>query len=610
MLELVDDELRTIDAPELPDDAELNFMIGTPDGGALVLARRYGLFRFDGLRLVSTDTPGEPWLIANQVQHGCELPDGRIAIGSVLGGVGLFDRELGRPEIIDEATDLPDNLVHFVHTDRHGHLWAGTNDGIARIKTQSSVQRLGVRDGIDGFVSTVLHRDGEVWVAAASGLFVDLDGVEPYRFEKVDVPEAAWDVVDVGDAVLVATSDGIFEVQVRRNADLALVVPREIRGEGATELFPVPGRPDEVLASLENGLGWYVRESGSWRWNGRVPGVVSEPRVGLPTADGELIAWAPGRDRLIRLGFDDEPLTPPTVRTHDLDEGTWLTWVDGSVIAWRSDGLERYLGPDAEGWPFEPEPSFAPLIDEVGGTPLILHQDGDLLWLNTGDGLRLAEPDRAGGYHARPIDADIITGALQVFGDHDRGQHFIASGDGLYLYRPTRRAIAEQPLQVLIRGVETPGGDAPIFGGFGPIAPLLLPPDQNDLRLELAASRVETEPIEYQIRLDEATWSDWDSDPTRDLSNLAYGDHRIDMRARDAWGAVSDQRTLDVRVHRPWWLSFWALALWTLGLAGLIAVAVRLRTHQLDVERRRLEDLIAERTQALAERKTELEERT
>ena len=160
LLELVQGELRLVTGTEILAEDKVYVMIPW-DGAILVDARKHGLLLLERESLRPFPTEADAELRRGLIHKAALLADGRLAVGTLAGGLYLLDhggRCLGH---LDRARGLPDDKVLAVSTDREGGLWLGLDRGIARVQVGSSLTRF---DLTHGFFSTspilVRYNDG------------------------------------------------------------------------------------------------------------------------------------------------------------------------------------------------------------------------------------------------------------------------------------------------------------------------------------------------------------------------------------------------------------------------------------------------------------------
>src|SRR5690606_28326303 len=99
-----------------------------------------------------------------------------------------------------------------------------------------------------------------------------------------------------------------------------------------------------------------------------------------------------------------------------------------------------------------------------------------------------------------------------------------------------------------------------------PNAEFKLSPSENNLRISFSSPYYSSTPLQYQYYLEGYSdkWSEWSETAYQDLTNLPYGDFQIKIRARTNSGLVSETQMLSFTIEHPWYLSWWAKAIYTL----------------------------------------------
>jgi len=110
---------------------------------------------------------------------------------------------------------------------------------------------------------------------------------------------------------------------------------------------------------------------------------------------------------------------------------------------------------------------------------------------------------------------------------------------------------------------------------------------------------------EYSYFMDgpDSAWTAWSDRIYKEYTSLDGGRYTFMYRYRTSGGSDTGEGSFSFRVKPPWYLSLLALFIYPLLVAG-VAIMMRKRTHRLYMERqKRLEELIAERTEELQHEK-------
>lgn len=114
------------------------------------------------------------------------------------------------------------------------------------------------------------------------------------------------------------------------------------------------------------------------------------------------------------------------------------------------------------------------------------------------------------------------------------------------------------------------------------------------------------ENVKYRYRLENAdpTWIEGTERRFARYTKLSPGEYVFQVQAANSdgvWNETGDQ--LAIVINPPFWSTWWAYAGYILiGIVGILGF-IRYRTHALEVERKKLEEKVGERTSALEEQK-------
>ena len=212
----------------------------TPDG-YLWLGTEFGLFRFDGVRMVPWRPPANEPSPNNDIRSLLASRDGTLWIGTEGGLASWKDGKL------TQYPALAGQEAIALREDREGTVWVGTEatpSGRLCTIQSGSVQCYG-EDGRLGHAVYSLCQDsrGNVWVGTENGLWRWYPG--PPKFYPMPEPVLALSQGDNG-ALLISMRGGI----------------RQLIG-GKVEAYPLAGRwlLDRLLGDRDGGL-WVIMQYG------------------------------------------------------------------------------------------------------------------------------------------------------------------------------------------------------------------------------------------------------------------------------------------------------------------------------------------------------------
>jgi diguanylate cyclase (GGDEF)-like protein len=481
-----------------------------------------------------------------------------------LGGAGI-QRWIGRKTWSGwtQAEGLPDNVVWSELRDKHNRLWLGTNNGVAMWDPQAARWRIWKsKDGLNGSLARemTLAPDGAIWVLCYPGGLTRFDP-ESLTLEKVSTPDPIPTGVHIGP-------DGRLWIANAHYLKAARPTQRPF------QFVDVP-LPPEIhqgigrLASGPDGVLWAVGRTGLSRFDGK-------QWLHFTSANGLL------QDEIVEAAAVSRDEV--WVRYSDALGLTCLRLVDGKPQITNygmADGLPSLdvymLGADHEGniWAGG---AFGLTEFSRNGRTLRFTQADGLIWNDLSEQGFFAEQD---------------------------GTLLFGTSGGLARYNPiSADEQVELPPRVVITSAHLGSRDR--VGERNPAAPrsdntflvqfaALTYRDPENVRCSYRLAGLESEPNETSGR--EARYP-----------ALPPGDYTFSVSCRSARGTLSFPAQFSFTVIPAWWQRWYSRGVVVLlGLFALYSL-VNYRTRKLQNERIRLEQAVAERSEALALANKELEE--
>ena len=223
----------------------VNAIAQTSDG-YLWLGTEFGLLRFDGVRSVPWQPPGNDQLPNNWIRTLLAAPDGTLWIGTLRGLASWKDGKM---------TQYPELAGHSVNTivaGRDGTLWAaGYAGGVGLVRTPGGTL-CAIKNGsahcesgdFGQWVGTLYEdKNGALWAAAQTGLWRWHPG-DPHHFATSEFPVASSQTLNESDdgRLLIASQDGV--TQLIDGKDIAYPLP------GIRSAF----KPERLLRDRDGGL--------------------------------------------------------------------------------------------------------------------------------------------------------------------------------------------------------------------------------------------------------------------------------------------------------------------------------------------------------------------
>ena len=593
----LDDGLRLVDGGGWFADQKVDALVPHP-AGLLAVVRDVGLVRLSRGEVRPVEGPASAYLRRYRPYTAVALPNrygGRgplYAVGTIGGGVAVVTPEGRLVRVYREDVGLGEaDQVLGLHADQQGGLWAALLNGIVRIDLFSRLTGFGEASGLPGSVYTVAEASGTLYAGTSLGLYRLVPGrlgrpgagSSYARFERVEaVPNVqTWALEPTQRGLLVGTNEGVFAVEEGG--------AREVSSALVFSLLRPTTRPDRIFVGSKEGVVVLDQRGGRWTEAGLLDGVEGEVRFIAEDASGAVWMAGLGGSLFHVSGLEGDA---PTVREYSADAlglgAGPLVVIGEDVLMATREGVFR-LSHEARRVRAAPVPG----LGELGGVFGLFPDgpDGSDVWLSRDGTFRpLAD---------RQVGAPFELRGVQVlsFSRTAGGVAWVGTADGLLRYDP-RVAEGARRYPAFVRRV-TDGQREALWGGAhaagvgGPTLRLTYT-DKSELRFEAAAAFFDApDRTEYQFRLDgfNDTWGAWGPERVASYTSLWEGDYTLRVRARDAYGRLSEEATFAFVVLPPWYRTWWAYSLYVLtGLALVWGVSAwRLHEHRkrLDAQRAR-----------------------
>jgi diguanylate cyclase (GGDEF)-like protein len=526
--------------------------------GNVIVATSVGLYRFMGEHWQVVDRSNG--LTSSAVFSALEDREGTIWVG--LAGAGL-DRWTGSGQWsawIDGGS-LVDPLVLSIVRDKRQRLWVGTNTDLSMWDDARHHWQVWNKqdDNIGGGVkSLLLGKDGGLWALSAG---TALTWFDTSAGQPVPIPVVTGKRASTIASVTLAPDGALWW-----KADKSLHFVRHLISGftfGELALPPPAEEAPAVVSSSPQGALWMGGANGLSRFDGKAwrqfntsDGLLDNGiRSVAAVNDSEVWVSYSDEDRATRarLGADGK------LQVQHVAKGNCLLGVDRSGNAW----LEMDSG--------------TARVSPTGALRVFTRNDG-LLWDDTNCG---------------------------AFWEESDGTILIGTSHGLARYDAAQEDVPRTPPTVALTRTAFAGKDRPAQER------LRVPYDQGSFFVQYAAVTLR-DPFRvlcrYRLAGLESSYTETSLREAR-YSALPPGNYTFELACGSAdtgWSAQPARYSFTVLP--PWWRTPWAAIGAVLAIGALILILTRLRTRQLESERKRLEAAVAERSSELARLNTELQE--
>lgn len=559
-------------------------------------------------------------------------PDGRLVAGQENYGLSIIDikNRTHRNYMHDsrQTNTLPANDVKSVLVTRRGDLYAGTEHGVCRFDSASQSfepvelsDARGAKTGNGSVISMTELADGTLLASCSDVLFQDSFGnlwigtpgnglefipANPPVFEKVSQSQgyAGTGIIAKGgipaevqpylnnksariaamaridnELLVSVTGEGIFSVDERSRKASRLIMPYD--KDYANTIYNL----GDTVTLLGTQRGLYEYRDGLIRRNEEISGATGYlvPNGILVDRHGYLWIGTYGNGIFI---FDRGNNLAAHINTSNglASNAVKQLFLDSHNQVWvaAQDGLSLISDiehpDDIRIFNYDnglPDISIRSLVEDAKGN-IWIASNNQLCRYNVktrsiesfGDRLKLTESTFVDRTAARGEDGTLYFGTL----------------DGIYAFRPKDfdRQMSRPSLKIVAYSIpgEAGSGQEADITHYNPGTSIELPYGRHMVKLLFSVPDFSMRGKETYVYTLEGAPEQWLPLPESHelvLGNLSSGTHVLRIRAARPDGASEsdDELRLEISVPRPWWLMWWAIAVYVLLGSGLVFMILR-----------------------------------
>lgn len=585
-------------------------------GGKLVALKFQGLVLIEQGSITRFQTSVDPYLRNNVIADLISLPNGHVGITTFRGGLVVLDQKGSPVWVINKSSGLPDNAISGITIDQQQGVWVTTDNGIARLSLYSPTSIYGEGSDLRGNVLHITRQANKLFVVTRQGIYF----LRPFDYRQIEDPYFSFhdsfgevegfytefrDVLATEDNLVIATADGIYE--------LSEGYPRKVLPDNTFALHRSPTNPNMIFAGTRNGIRVLAKDPETGNW------ATSYGGFGLPYSitdilqDGTDLWLSSNTNGILKvtLSMTDNSIT-------DMEVYGFEGFTDKMPISIQSIGDQVVFSNRSGIYVFDREKNgfeknetlFGENFYNANRTIIDIKALGNGEWLViTDDGTSIVQNDN-GKFTWQPEALDKYGVRSFRTSYIDKDIIWLGGSKGLMLIDKKALLDDKHKVQVHINSVTTTENRS-IFSLYGDTPEqVTLNYTDNTLRFEFSASNYQLgDNMRFQYMLSgfENDWSAWGTDTRKEYTNLSEGTYTMKVRTL-VDGEPSEAATFKFTITPPWYRTWWAYLLGVLLIVLIIYGAIVVRSKQLQLEKHRLEEQVAERTSELKKSQDQLVE--
>ncbi len=517
-----------------------------------------------------------------------QLKGRRIALGTLHDGVKVFTLPPAREQEITEeySLKLPSPEIYSLYVDKENNLWVGHAKGLSHVLLDLPVKQF-PNLIFSGYATDMQLLGKNLYIASTSGLFV-LDTDKPDQLTPVNGIGECWDLHNEKGSLLVATTNGLFQVT----------------GNKGSVLFP-----SEIFLHIQkgnlSGAIYAIGPNGYLKINNKNQSFETGRFIGLSQSANSILEW---KNSVSWFGTYHNGLFQSGPKNNELPSSL----LNGEVFIRLKDGKPLFQTQEAvytfDGKTFQNDPDLSKIFADTKNNE---YEFGKDFWVFTDEELRQVHDHKI----VRQSAAYCISGKPTALCE-DHHKLWVAFEDKIYWVESsdTTSKKIKASVNKLTYGRSKTG-----FSGFyvdknGELSEKqeIIPEvnyEDNSLRFEFGVnSFINPSKNLFSYKIDglNEDWSDWKNESYLDLNGLSGGNYSIHLKARNAAGQISEEGVFKFKIIPPFYLSGIAFLVYACLFILLMYVIILLNNKRLVSKNEHLEKIVNERTHELKETQSQL----
>ena len=543
----------------------------------------------DGLRVL-TSSKGfytyrnkilRPWAILKSilqkelVYSGLQSTKGNYVIGTVANGLYIVSEDGRESKHFNFEKGLLNNTVLSIYEDKDFNLWLGLDNGINCVMTNSPIEVYNDSKGQLGTVYASIRYQNKLYIATNRGLFFRPINRAESEFSSVSgLSGQNWNLEIVNGVLFVGHDRGSFIV----NGESAIRVGTYI---GAWTHKSI--NRNTILVGAYDGLHILKRINGVWKYAFKVDGFDISSRH-LETINEKEVLISHEYKGVYHLSLNNELTIAENVRKLSVRRGrhSSLAKLNDQVYYLSPDGLFAY---DLQVKDFLPVAVSSQMFENdsfLTGKMIVDQQNR--IWTFFEKNIVLLEKnifDSSFSVQKIPLHSDFRKTNLgfENVGDLNNGSFVLGTMNGFLTLSLSKYVIPESQLflsHITAYNLNQKESSLSLFQTSK------LAPEMNNLRFEFSVPYYNSlNSINFQWFMEgyHSDWLPWSDHSFAEFKNLDYGNYTFYVRARSGQQSIGEVVQYSFSISYPWYLSYWAVAVYVVTLVFLSLLINNLYTR-------------------------------
>ncbi len=541
---------------------EHSFLIGTA---------KDGLYQYDNQNGIQKwENEIDNRLKNAQLNNGIKLLNDYYAYGTILDGIFILNKNGQLIQHINRQNGLQNNTILSLAIDPQHQIWAGLDNGVARIDVQSPLYFYSDNSGSIGMIYSAKIYNGNLYLGTNQGLFYsqwsDNHTRRPLNFKLINGSQGqVWDLTTINGELICGHNDGTFVVsgeQFRKISNLT----------GGWTTKQIKGHPTLLIQGNYTGIAIFKNQDNNWKLSWKVPDF--DLPINTIEQKSEFQFWISGPQGLSLIKMDTSYSHILQKKSYGTKEGlpsnmgNYAANLDNTILFSTDSGFYKY---DEIADSFSPHQFLNKELGPYAYSNKIIQAYPRQYWFINQTNIAYVGFLPNGKLKIDSASFAILKNQMIKYYENinkvSADLFLISLDNGFALYNPQ---------STLLKRNKTP---SPIIQGiFNTTKEVIqldlvddeleIPYTSNNIRIRFALPWYSQKAIKFQYFLDgySEEWSHWSEEFQKDFTNLRNRSYVFKVRALLPDGTITGETELAFTILPPWYLSWWALFIYFLML--------------------------------------------
>ncbi|MFK7949689.1 MAG: triple tyrosine motif-containing protein [Saprospiraceae bacterium] len=557
----------------------------------------------NGLLLFS-ETAVQPWKISanRSLKNGSvycseQLDKNHYVLGTSTQGVFIINKKGQVTQHLNHKMGLQVNNVLSVFVDNFHNLWAGLDNGIDYIETNSPFTQIYPDNDLKAMGYAIQIHNDKIYFGTANGVFYNdwktyYNPLQTTSFKLITNSSGqVWNLSSNQGDLFINHHEGVFVV----NDNVATKIDSK---RGAWKQITIG--QNKLLSGHYSGL-VLLEKNGNWK---RTVDFTNNWREScrIIVQDEHNNVWVSHPYRgVFKVQFNDDFTIIKNIETYNSTTGfpsdfqIYVFKIGDEVVFCAEKGVFSYNKSKNR---FEPNKKWNEIFGNQTRVKRLIETPKGHIWYVTDYEIGILKIKDGGVYkkirkQTFPQLKNKLVDGFETIYPYDNENIFIACEQGFMHYDPAKTLI-DTNYNAHIRSVQLIGSDSIIHAGFNyensDIPSINY--RQNAIRFLFSATYFgDAESMTFQYFLEgfDEKWSTWIHKNEIDFTNLPAGKYTFHIRAKNINGTISKTATYTFKILAPWYASKVAITIYSLLIGTMIYLLIFIPKQQFEREKAALE---------------------